>query len=365
MAVKPFGIAATLHDAAALAAAFGPGARIGIGAATAASADILAPSGLALQKPEILAALRLGRAQYIFTFGNTVAATSPGIIAPMIDALAHASGTGFLPACLATPWAGRTVYQGHLFLNGSLQADLKREFSTHLDGSAGVVPYPIIANGSRAVRTQLAALKEQGHRLALLDAVDADQCDILAQALAGQPIIAGPAWLSPQPATPEPEQPAGPIAILSGALARETLFQIGAARAVMPVRELNFDDTDCITAALAWAEPHIGERPFIIATSAPPDKIRAGAPAAETLARIAEALAAAGIRRFVLTGNNTAAAILARLGVTYLTAGAEFAGLRWLRAEKLSILIKPGNFGTKNLFLHEFEPQIRLNEPAE
>jgi uncharacterized protein YgbK (DUF1537 family) len=83
------------------------------------------------------------------------------------------------------------------------------------------------------------------------------------------------------------------------------------------------------------------------------------------LAAVAEALAGAGIRNFVLSGNHTAAIVLKRLGITQLEAGAPFAGLRWLRNGDFNLLLKPGSFGSKNLFLYDFAPQSRLNEPAE
>jgi uncharacterized protein YgbK (DUF1537 family) len=363
--LKPFGIAATLTDAAALATAFGTGTRLGIGAENATQSDILAPAGLTLQPHEIVAALRTSHPQYIFTFANTAATGLPGIIGPMIDVLAAASGTGFIPACLATPWAGRTVFQGHLFHNASLQGDLSREFASHLEGSAGIVPHHIIAAGSHAIRTQLAAMKEQGIQLALLDAIDEDQCAALADALTRHSVIAGPAWLSPQPSDAEPEQPTGPIAILSGALTRQTLFQIGAARAAMPVFDLDFSHSGTVAEAVTWVKQHLGNTPFIISASVPPDKILPATKAAEILAEMAETLVTAGIRRLVITGNDTTAAILAKLGITQLTAGAVIAGLRWLHHNSLAVLIKPGSFGGKNLFLHEFEPQSRLNAPAQ
>ena len=368
--MRPYGIAATLCDAVALTAAFGPGAKFGIGAANAAFSDILAPAALMLQPAEALAALGAGRSQQIFTFGNTEAALCPARVGPLLDLLASSAGTDFLAACLAMPWAGRCVYQGHLFQNGRLQGELKHELAPYIDGVIAIVPHETVAAGTQAIRGQLIAMKERGVRLALLDAIAEDQCVTITDALARQPLIAGPAWLSPRYAGDEVEAapPSGPVAILSGALHRQTLIQTAAARSAMPVLDLDLSNPDPVqqaAQALAWAQPFFDSPAFLISTSAPPDRISAGFPAAEILAAIAEALRGAGIRNFLLAGNDTAAAILDRLGVTQLTAGAAFAGLRWLQATEISILIKPGSFGNKNLFLYEFEPQSRLNESAE
>jgi uncharacterized protein YgbK (DUF1537 family) len=368
MAVRPFGIAATLSDATALTAAFGAGAKIGIGATAAIGLDILAPADLHLRPVEAAAALKPGYGQYIFTFGNTDSGIDPARIGPILDQLAFGCGTGFLCACLATPWAGRTVFQGHLFQDGRLQSDLRRDLAPYIDGAIAILPHETVAAGAQAISAQLTALKERGVRLALLDAIDED-CSHIAAAVARQPVIAGPAWISPQTASEETgTRRCGPLAMLSGALHRQTLMQAAAARLSMPVLDLDPglpDRPAQLADALAWAKPHFGTTPFLITTSAPPDRQQPGAPAAGLLAEIALALHGAGIRRFVLAGNDTAAAVLNRLDITELTAGAAFAGLRWLQSKDTDILIKPGGFGSKNLFLYDFEPQSRLNEPAE
>jgi uncharacterized protein YgbK (DUF1537 family) len=379
MAVKPYGIAARLVDAVALTAAFGAGTKIGIGAAEAGACDILAPAAPVLSLEEARAACAIGASQYVFTFGNTESVGLSAVIGPVLDLLASATGTGFLAACLATPWAGRGVYQGHLFQNGNLQSDLKRDLAPYIEGRIAVLAHARIAAGPVAIRAQLTALKEQGVRLALLDAIDDAACGVIAEALAGQPVIAGPAWISqgagapdagsPEAGPPEPNSNpvTGPVAILSGALHRQNLIQIAAARPAMPVLDVDLSQSPGIVAAsaLAWARPHFESSAFVITTSVPPDKIQAGKPASQTLAAVAEALAGAGVRNFVLAGNHTAALVLRRLGITRLVAGQAFAGLRWLQAADLNFLVKPGGYGAKNLFLYEFEPQSRLNAPAE
>jgi uncharacterized protein YgbK (DUF1537 family) len=371
---KPYGIAARLVDAVALTAAFGAGAKIGIGGPNAAECDILAPAAAVLSLAEAQAACAVQAAQYVFTFGNTESANLPAMAGPVFELLASATGTAFLAVCFATPWAGRGVYQGHLFQNGSLQSDLKRDLAPYIEGRIAVLPHDLIATGPAAIRAQLTAMKEQGVRLALLDAIDEAACGVIAEALAGQPVIAGPAWITPKSAAPDAGPPeanssavTGPVAILSGALHRQSLNQIAAARAAMPVLDVDLSQspTGAAASALAWARPHFANSPFVITSSAPPDRIQAGKPAAETLAAVAEALAGAGVRNFVLSGNHTAALVLRRLGITRLVAGSAFAGLRWLQAADLNFLVKPGGYGAKNLFLYEFEPQSRLNAPAE
>jgi uncharacterized protein YgbK (DUF1537 family) len=353
--VKPFGLAATLHDAVALAHGFGPRARISFGPPDGET-DILAPAGRVLG-PAAVAGIPAGRSQYFFAFGDAAAA-------PVIDALTNATGTGFMVACLAAPWRKRTVYQGHLFENGVLIGNLLRDFAMELQGGAGLVPHETVAAGAAAIRRRCAALKEQGKALALVDAIDEDDCAAVADSFAGFPLAGGGAWLAEKnPAVAA--QPAGPVAILSGALDRQTVFQLGAARLVMPVYDLDFLRSNPAAAALAWAaEQKIGEV-FVLASTASPDRVTAGADAAGALGEVAKGLVAAGIRRLVITGEDTARAVLAALGITAVTVGAGLGPLRWLHAGELALCLKPPGAGTKSLFLYDFEPQIRLNATAE
>jgi len=360
-------LAGTLQDAASVAWASGPGSRIFRGGAFSGgnSGDtvIFAPSGLMLNVHDAQAALKTGATGYFFAFGNQAAPPDLFALAPVLDMLIARSGMAFMAACFAAPMQGRFVFQGHLFQDGKLVANLHHPLSEELSGRVAIIPHEVIAAGPAAIRARLASCREQGIALALLDAVDPTQCEAVATALASQLLIGGPAWLAGGTQKPEPAAPEGRLAILSGALDRQTLFQLGAARAAMPFLQLDFSGADVTASALAWAAAQ--EENFIIAASVPPDRVNPGTPATAIMAGIAAGLATQGVKRFVLAGNDTASAILDRLAVQSLIAGAASGGLRWLEDQKYSFLIKPGAFGGRNLFLDGFEPQIRLNAAAE
>jgi uncharacterized protein YgbK (DUF1537 family) len=358
---RPYGLAATLHDAVALAEVFGPGARITIGSQTE-TADIFAPSGPELTASEAAIAVKAGHGRLVFAFGNA-GLPEPDAVSPLIEILAEGTGTGFLAACLAAPWAGRRVFQGHLFENSALRGNMIETFARALGGSVALVPHGVVTEGTAAIKRACTRIKEQGRMLALIDAIDEADCSAIAAALTGQPLTGGGAWIAGGATEPEPAAPTGPLAILSGARDRETVRQVGAARLDIPVFDLDFTAAHPEQAALTWAAARLGP-PFIISSSAPPDRMMPGAPAAQTLAMIAVALAAAGVTRFVITGGETASAVLAALGVSHLTAGAAYGPLRWLQAKGVAICIKPAGIGGKYLFLPELEPQIRLNESA-
>jgi uncharacterized protein YgbK (DUF1537 family) len=233
-----------------------------------------------------------------------------------------------------------------------------------MQGGVGLVAHEIVAAGTPAVKKRCAALKDQGRALALIDAIDDEDCAAVAEACAGFPLTGGGAWLAPRCEGGMSEQPDGLLAILSGALDRQTVFQLGAARLAMPVCDLDFSSADPAGDALAWAAAKLDE-PFVIASTASPDRVTPGVPAEAVLGAVAKGLVGAGVRRFVITGDVTARAVIAALGIQNVTVGASIGPLTWLHHGDMAICIKPSGAGTKNLFLSEFGPQIRLNATAE
>jgi hypothetical protein len=341
-----FGIGLTLLDAVALGDAWGAGCRLGFN--TADGVDVVAALSGNLSRKIIESALQIGAARYVLSCGNAAALPAPGQLAPVLEQLVQASGAGFIALCLANPAAGRTVYQGHVFQGGRLVADLMADYRTEMTGRVAIVPHEVVAGGAAALRARLAALREQGCALALLDALDAADCDSIRACLAGQILSAGPARLA-EPQDSEAPLPRGRIACLVAAYDRQTLFQLGAARDLMPFWEAQGD-------AAAWGLAQ--ERDFIISATNRAD-------AAEWLAEVAAGLAQNGVNNFVLAGNRVPEAILLQFQTSTLTAGGSVQGLRWWGGAEKYFLVKPEGFGPKNLFLDGFGPQIRLNEAAE
>jgi len=353
------GLGFSLLDAAALAQAYGAGARVGF---APGSADIIAPSGLAATPQEAV------RSAFGFvSFGNQAVFPEFAALAPVLDAVIQRSAGRFMLACLANPLWGRFVYQGHLFARGRLLGDAKREFSEHLSGRTAIIPYEAVIQGPAALARRINTCREQGMALALIDAADETQCNMLAPILAAQALAGGAAWAA-KPGSHNPQDLlTGPIAILSGALDRQSLFQLGAAREKLPFRQITPAAPD-IDSAIAWGAAQTQN--FVISISAAPE--HRGPPAlaaAELLANIAAGLAATGLRRFVLAGSDSAAQILRSLNLDLLTMQDSSGGLPWFRAEQsaqiYNFLLKPGGFGADYLYLGQFEPQIRLNAAAE
>ncbi len=148
---------------------------------------------------------------------------------------------------------------------------------------------------------------------------------------------------------------------------------MGYARDHLPVFELDAlatpDAAALSDAALAWAADKIGDKPVVIAASAPPEKVaalqarlgreQAGALIEDAVARIAEGLVARGVRKMVVAGGETSGAVVGRLGVRSLRIGGEIdPGVPWTLASgsgpDLMLALKSGNFGATDFFLKAF-----------
>lgn len=346
---------------------------------------------------------RGGCRQFFFKYCSTFDSTAQGNIGPVADALISALDCGFALACPAFPTNARTVYQGYLFVGGVLlnesgmehhpltpmkDANLVRLLSRQTDGTVGLVPYTVVAQGAVAIRGAMTALKEQGRRYAIVDAVTDEHLMAIGAAAADHALITGGSGVAmglsanfrhaglvrdhgDPGALPRLD---GAAAVLAGSCSRATLGQIAAAREHVPVLELDplaMPDANALAgAALAWLAGKLGATPVVIATSAPPDKVAAmqtklgrdaaGALIEHTLACIAETLYAKGVRRLVVAGGETAGAVVSRLGVQSLRIGTEIdPGVPWTyaegRREPLLLALKSGNFGARDFFRKAFE----------
>jgi uncharacterized protein YgbK (DUF1537 family) len=343
-----------------------------------------------------------GCRQFLFKYCSTFDSTEAGNIGPVADALVDALDCGFAIACPAFPTNARTVYQGHLFVGATLlnesgmqdhpltpmrDANLVRVLSRQTTGGVGLVPFATVEQGAGAVRTALSALKEQGRRYAIVDAVTDAHLLAMGEAVAHHALVTGGSGVAM--GLPENFRRAGLLqsaeagalpgvpghaAVLAGSCSRATLFQIGAARDRMPTLELDALATPDAAAlaeqALGWAAGKLSDTPVLIAASAPPDKVAAlqaklGRDAAGTLvedamSRIARGLAAAGVRRLVVAGGETSGAVVGALGVKRLAIGHEIdPGVPWTLAEgagpPMLLALKSGNFGGRDFFFNAFE----------
>lgn len=347
------------------------------------------------------ALLAAGARQIFFKYCSTFDSTDEGNIGPVADALAARLGTGFAIACPAFPTAGRTIFQGHLFVGAALlnesgmenhpltpmrDSNLVRVLARQTEASVGLVPFSVVDQGAFAIRQAMTRLTESGRRYGIVDAITDEHLIAIGEAVAAHALVTGGSGVAmglpgnfrragllpdrPDAAALPPAK--GALAVLAGSCSRATLGQIGLARDHAPVLELDpleTPDAAALTAeALTWAEGKLSEeRPIVIAASATPDRVAAlqaklgrdaaGSLVEHTLANVAEALVQRGVGRLMVAGGETSGAVVTRLGVSALRIGAEIdPGVPWTYAEPngIHLALKSGNFGTRDFFLKAF-----------
>ena len=308
--------------------------------------------------------------------------------------------TDFTLFCPAFPEAGRTIYRGYLFVGDVLLSEsgmrdhpltpmrdpsLVRVLQRQSRGRVGLVPAAIVSRGAAAIRDAFAELRRQGFAHAIVDAIEDRDLEAIGEAAADFKLITGGSGI----ALGLPENfrrrglldggaadslPAisGAAAVLSGSCSTATLAQVAYMKERAPAFTVDpiavAEGGDVAQQALAWAKPLLGDRPILISATAPPEKVaeaqsrlgreRAGAVVEESLAAIASGLAAAGVRRFVVAGGETAGAVVQALGVTGLRIGRQIdPGVPWtasLGEPALALALKSGNFGAPDFFLRAF-----------
>jgi uncharacterized protein YgbK (DUF1537 family) len=367
------------------------------------SRTVPAAAAVAQSRAALVWLREAGCRQFFFKYCSTFDSTDEGNIGPVAEALLADLGAGFALACPAFPANGRSVYAGHLFVGTNLlnesgmenhpltpmrDADLVRVLGRQTTAPIGLVPFMTVRRGAAAIRDAMTRLAEQGRRFAIVDAVGDEDLMAIGEAAASHALITGGSGVAMglpenfrrtgllanrRDATDLPDV-SGYAAVLAGSCSRATLMQVGHVRSQFPLLEIDplaDPNAEALAAsALAWARPLLGERPIVIAASAPPERVAAvqqalgrdqsGALIERTLALIADGLVASGVRRLVVAGGETSGAVVQQLGARRLRIGCEIApGVPWTLAEgsgpALKLALKSGNFGGPAFFAEAFE----------
>jgi uncharacterized protein YgbK (DUF1537 family) len=336
-----------------------------------------------------------GCSQFFFKYCSTFDSTAEGNIGPVAQALQEALGSDFAIACPAFPGAGRTVYQGHLFVNQRLlnesgmenhpltpmrDPDLVRVLQSQSQAKVGLIAQAAVAQGAHGVRERIAALRAQGVRLAIADAISDADLVTLGEACADAQLITGGSGVAQGlPANfrrlgklrdsdaAQLPRIAGPAVVLSGSASTATNGQVAAwLRSGRPASRLDplalARGEDVVSAALALAGS--GQTALIYATSSPEEVrrvqaelgvARAGALIEQALGQIAARLRAAGTRRFVVAGGETSGAVIQALELQALRIGRQIdPGVPETQSlgddQPLAVVLKSGNFGSEDFF---------------
>lgn len=331
--------------------------------------------------------LAQGCEQIFFKYCSTFDSTPHGNIGPVADALAEALGAHKVIVCPAFPGAGRSVYQGHLFVRDRLlnesgmeqhpmtpmtDPDIRRWLALQTRHSIGHVPVADVFSGSDQIAASLEAQHKLGHRLIVVDAIrDADLIAIGAAAK-GLPLITGgsgvamglPANFGFRPAPVAWQGQSGRTAVLSGSCSSATRAQVAHHAARHPAREI--DATAVIEGRLTPAQIAdwllAADGVPLAYSSADPAQVasvqdRFGRDASATalegfFAEVARLSVAGGVTRLITAGGETSGAVVEGLHLSALEIGPEIdPGVPALRARPdLVIALKSGNFGSVDFF---------------
>ena len=332
-----------------------------------------------------------GCTQFLFKYYSTFDSTHDGNIGPVAEALADALGARQVLVCPAFPAAGRSIYQGHLFVTDKLlnesgmqnhpltpmtDPDIRRWLRHQTKGTVGHIPAPVVMQGAHAIRSRMQAEDAAGHRLLVADAITDDDLVQLGQAAADLPLITGGSGIAMGlPANFRAKGllsatanawsgQSGPAAILSGSCSNATRGQVAAHAAAHPAREVTADQImsgDATAQDLAdWALAQNG-LPLIYTSADPAVVAQAQARYGKDItaakiealfADLARALVAGGITRLISAGGETSGAVVEGLGLSALQIGLEIdPGVPMIRAsDSLVLALKSGNFGAPDFF---------------
>ena len=344
-----------------------------------------------------------GCRQFFFKYCSTFDSTDAGNIGQVTDALldalrADTGATAFTIACPAFPENGRTIYRGHLFVGDTLlnesgmenhpltpmrDANLVCVLQRQTGSKVGLVRYDAVAKGVSRVRESIDALRNDGVRMAIADAVSDEDLYILGEACADLALITGGSGvalglpgnfrraglLAEQADAAQLPRVEGLSVVLAGSASKATNAQVAMWRETRSSFRIDplavARGEPVIEQALAFAHEHFDKaQPVLIYATATPDEVKAvqrelgvseaGHLVETTLASIARGLRERGVRKFVVAGGETSGAVVQALGVHTLRIGAQIdpgvPATATTGAEPLALALKSGNFGSTDFF---------------
>lgn len=328
--------------------------------------------------------------QFFFKYCSTFDSTKHGNIGPVADALIERLGADRVIVCPAFPATGRSVYNGHLFIDDRLlnqsgmenhpltpmaDPDIRRWLAHQTRHTVGHIDTSIVFSGANAIRDALNVHQADGNSLIVVDAIDDQNLIEIGTAAEGLPLVTGGSGvalglpdnfrrnglLTNSNATWQGSQ--GRCAILSGSCSNATLAQVAYHRERYAALEIQVGDVlnGKVTPATV-SEWLLSKDGLPLAySSADPENVKAAqarygrevaATAIESLfANTANLLVQHGATRIITAGGETSGAVVEGLNLNALEIGPEIdPGVPAVRSGDVALALKSGNFGTENFF---------------
>jgi len=341
-----------------------------------------------------------GCQQILFKYCSTFDSTPAGNIGPVATALADALQAEQVIFCPAFPTTGRSVFQGHLFVNDQLlsdsplkdhplnpmsDADLRRWLSLQTGQPVGHVAADVVFTGAEAIKSGLQAEQAAGRREIVVDAITDHDLIEIGRAVAGLPLLTGGSGIAMglpanfdgieliEDQASQWQGQTGPCVAVCGSCAKATRDQIALHKKTHPVLSLDaeavIDGRFTPGEALAWALSCLQTDALaipLIYSAVEPESLKkiqaaygqqASAEAFERFfASLAKALIGEDITRLIVAGGETSGAVVDGLALDQLEIGPEIdPGVPALRARtqtgtELVTALKSGNFGAPDFF---------------
>ncbi len=313
-----------------------------------------------------------GAKQIYFKYRPTFDFTNRGNIGPVADALLDAMGEDFTISCPSFPGAGRTVFQGHLFVGNLLlsesfmrthpttpmtQSNLIKMLGRQTKHKIDLVPHKIVTLGPDPIRNEMKRLSQGGSRFAVVDAVTTRNLVDIGVACRDMKLLTGASGAAT--ALPKNFRRAGLLgldsgadklpkagghaAMVAGSCSEVTLAQVADMKKSCPAFFVDGmklgGKRDIAKEALDWAKPLLADGPVLIYSSVDSAAVKkiqrkhgiekSRKLIEDCLAKISKGLVKAGVGQLILAGGATSAGSIKAL--------------------------KAGNFGEADFFTHALQ----------
>jgi uncharacterized protein YgbK (DUF1537 family) len=339
-----------------------------------------------------------GCQRFYFKYCSTFDSTADGNIGPVAAAMLQALDEDRAIVCPAFPAAGRTVYLGHLFVNGQLlnessmrhhplnpmtDSNIVRFLDRQTVLKVGLIPTPVIAQGVQSVCDAIDRQTADGNRLLVTDTCrDADLATI-ARSVVDHPLITGgsgiarylpEAWrqnglIGRTIHRPTFRQVDGKALIVAGSCSPMTQRQVeymkDRCESFQVDAQALMTDFDAEVTRFKSVVPQIGDRPLMIYSTASVDQIEpihqkyGREMVCRTVEKFHSQVAKGmvqefGFRKIIVAGGETSGAVMRDLAIEQLHIGPEICtGVPWtfsMGQSAIALALKSGNFGEEDFF---------------
>lgn len=329
--------------------------------------------------------------QLYFKYCSTFDSTSEGNIGPVIDAVLATLNMHNVIISPALPVNGRTVYLGHLFVNGlpiehssmrfhpltpMTESNLMSLIEQQGQGKAINIAHHCLEQGAAHVKATVKNYPE--HQYLVVDHFSDDHADTIVEAFADYPFLSGSSGLA-EPLAKKHAQSnvainplsmhsgTAPTLVLAGSCSVATREQVAvfskhyACFQIDPKKLLNQEINSA--SIWQWIQQQQGQ-PCLIYSSDDPTNVaqlqqNLGVNIASTLednfAQIAKIAVANGIRRLIVAGGETSGAVTQALELQQFFVGPSIApGVPVIQPRnfpEMLLSLKSGNFGDADFFI--------------